>query len=313
MKDSHKVCNSLTVLIGKVAGSIRPLPAIAFFAIPGAAQAVTVINDGFETNTHPTGFRSVAQAPGVPFIQPNPAGTGTASIAVDDNMGNPAGNKALAVVSTSTTASHILTSTLGGTVSLNAVGDSLTLSFKIRATNTPSASAAGFRFGIYGTNGTTALTEGSGLAASSDDSGYYSTIGVGFSPPAAGSVLFYESGTLDPILAGTDRTPITASAAGFSINDTLVHTVSLSITLATSTTMALSLSFDGGPAITGTTTSLKTTFDEIAISNGFQEIPTTYNIDDLMLTASNFTPVPEPSIACLWSLAPLAWLARRRR
>jgi len=304
---------SLSSFVGKVADSIRLIPSIMILAIPGGAQAVTVINDGFEADTHPTGFRSVAQSPGVPFIQPNAVNTGTASLAVDNSMGNPAGNKALAVISSSTTSSHILTSTLGGTISLTNVGDTLSLSFKIRLTNTPTSSASGFRFGIYSSNGTPSLTESSGLAASNDDSGYYSTIGVNFSPPAAGAVLFSESGNLDPILAGTDRTAITASGTGPSINDTLVHSINLNITLVNSTTMSLSLSFDGGPAITGTTTSLRTSFDGIAISNGFQETPTSYNIDDLLLTATNFSPIPEPSVACLWGLATLGWIARRRR
>jgi hypothetical protein len=118
---------------------------------------------------------------------------------------------------------------------------------------------------------------------------------------------------LDPILAGTDRTEITASGTGPSLDDTLVHSISLNITRASTTTMSLALSFDGGPAITGTTTSLHTSFDEIAISNGFQATPTAYNIDDLLLTASNFSPIPEPAIALLWGLAPFGWIARRGR
>jgi len=274
------------------------------------ASAVTVVNDGFELATHPSGFRSIAIAPGVPFIQPD-TGTGTASLATDDNMGNPVGNKALSVISTSTGAPHVLTANLGGTISLANVNDTMTLSFKIRLTNTPTAVGSGFRFGLYGTNGTVGLSEGSGLVHSNDDIGYYATVGTNNSAPVANNVLWAESGGMATILANNDRTAIN-SAAGASLNDTLVHTLSLTVTRATSTTMSVSFSFDGGPAISGTTTTLYTSFDEIAISNGFQTTPTTYNIDDVRLEASNFTLVPEPTVAGLAGLGLLTLLKRRR-
>jgi PEP-CTERM motif. len=274
------------------------------------ASAVTVVNDGFEPATHPGGFRSVAVAPGVPFIQPD-TGTGTASLVTDDNMGNPVGNKALSVISTSTATSHVLTANLGGTISLANVSDTMTLSFKIRLTNTPTSTNGGFRFGLYGTNGTVGLTEGSGLGNPNNDTGYYASLGTNNSVPAANNFLFSESGGTSPILAGLDRASIN-SAAGISLNDALFHTLSLTVTRATSTTMSVSFSFDGGTAIAGTTTVLYTSFDEIAISDGFQAIPTTYNIDDVLLTASNFTPVPEPAVAGLAGFGLLALLKRRR-
>lgn len=274
------------------------------------AAAVTVVNDGFELATHPTGFRSVAVAPGVSFIQPD-VNTGTASLVTDDNMGNPVGNKALSVISTSTSTSHVLTAYLGGTISLANVNDTMTLSFKVRMTNTPTAINSGFRFGLFGTNGTVGLAEGSGLTNPNNDTGYYATLGVSGTTPAANNFLWAESGGTTPILAGGDRVAIN-SAAGPTLNDALVHTVSFTVTRATSTTMNVSFSFDGGPAISGTTTTLYTSFDEIAISNGFQAVPTTYNIDDVLLEASNFTLVPEPSVAGLAGLGLLSLLRRRR-
>lgn len=273
-------------------------------------SAVTVVNDGFELATHPTGFRSVAIAPGASFIQPD-TNTGAASLETDNSMGNPVDNKALSVISSSVSTSHVLTANLGGSISLGNVSDTMTLSFKIRMTNTPTAGGAGFRFGLYGTNGTVGLTEGSGLTNPNNDTGYYATIGVNGVAPVANNVLWAESGGTSPILAGGDRAAIN-SAAGSSLNDALSHTVSMTVTRATATTMNVSFSFDGGTAISGTTNILYTSFDEIAISNGFQAIPTTYNIDDVLLTASNFTPIPEPTVAGLAGLGLLALLKRRR-
>ena len=75
--------------------------------------------------------------------------------------------------------------------------------------------------------------------------------------------------------------------------------------------MSLSLQVDGGTAITGTTTTIRTSFDEIAFSTGFSATnAVTFVVDNVNVTAT----VPEPSSALLLaSSAAMCFGFRRRR
>jgi len=271
----------------------------------GLCSALTVLNDGFEIGTHPTGFRTVAVGPGSAYY----GSTGPAASITDDAT---FGSRALTVTSA---ANYHLVSPLGGTISLASVNDTLTFSFKIRFTNTPTADAGAFRFGIFSSNGTPVTVDNFGAGISDNDQGYYGLIGAN-SIPAAGATLFNESGGTSPILGGVDRINLTASGAGPSIaaGNNASHTVSLTLTRTSLTQISLSYTFDS-TTITAVDSSagLRTSFDQIAISNGFTTTMAQYNIDDVMLTASNFTPIPEPAVTGLAGLGLLGFAARRRR
>jgi hypothetical protein len=279
--------------------------AIGFIASAGVSSGLTVLNDGFEIATHPTGFRSVHTFPGSPYF----GVTGPAASITDDAV---FGSRALTVTAA---ANYHLVSPLGGTISLANVSDTLTFSFKLRFTNTPAADGATFRFGVFSSNGTSVTTDNFGAGVSDNDQGYYAVVGA-VSAAATAATLFSEAGGTTPILGGTDRVALTTSATGPSIAaaDNTAHSVSLTITRTSLTQISFSYVFDGGTPITAVDNSanLRTSFDQIAISNGFTTTFAQYNIDDVLLTASNFTPIPEPAAAGLAGIGLLGLLMRRR-
>lgn len=283
--------------------TFRSILLTAWVASTASSYAIVVVNDGFETGTHPA-FRSVAISPGTPYY--GSSSTSSATLGTDANFVGGAGNRALIVTATS---NYQLTSPIGGTVSLGTVGDSLTYSFSFRFTNTPTADAGAFRFGLHSSAGT-ASAEGFGSLAN-DDFGYYMQIGAS-SVPATNNSLYVESGGMGTILSGNDRASITASGAGTSITDQLVHNVSLTITRTTATQMGFSWTIDG-VARTATSNTLMTSFDQISFSNGFTGTVAQYNIDNVLLDATTFIPVPEPTALALVSLGALGFFARRRR
>lgn len=288
-----------------LSSSFAPALLISACAI-GVSSAVTILDDGFESSTHPgtTGFRTVAVSPGSPYYGSTAPAASITSDAVF-------GSKALTV--TATTNYH-LASPLGGTISLAAVNDTLTLSFKVRFTNTPTADVGAFRFGIFSSMTTPVTVDNFGVGVTDNDQGYYGVVGAN-SAPATGVTLFNEAGGTSPILGGGDRVGLTTSAAGPAIASGNLdpHTVSLTITRLNTTQIQLSYTFDG-TTITATDSSanLRTSFDQIAFSNGFTTTMAQYNIDDVLLTASNFTPIPEPSVAGLAGIGLLGLLMRRR-
>jgi hypothetical protein len=76
--------------------------------------------------------------------------------------------------------------------------------------------------------------------------------------------------------------------------------------------ISLSLTVDGGTPITGTdsTANLRTAFDEIAFTNGFQNPNLNYLLDHVSVSSN----VPEPGTALLLSIgSALACLRRRRQ
>ncbi len=278
---------------------------IPFIASAGISSGITVLNDGFELATHPTGFRTVHASPGSPYY----GSTAPAAAITDDVV---FGSRALTVTAG---ANYHLISPLGGSISLANINDTLTLSFKVRFTNTPTADGAAFRFGVYNSNGTPVVTDNFGNGITDNDQGYYAVVGAA-STPATTATLFNESGGTSPILGGVDRAALTTSATGPSIaaGNTASHSVSLTITRTSLSQISLSYIFDGGTAITAVDSSanLRTSFDQIAISNGFTTAFAQYNIDDVLLTATNFTPIPEPAAAGLAGFGLLGLLIRRR-
>lgn len=284
--------------------------ALGFGLISSLAHGVTVVDDGFEIGTHPTGFRTVATGTGV-AVHAVSTGNGTMSspLAVDPAFAGGAGNRVLGV---NGTANYPIIATLGGNAFLSAVNDSITLSFDFRLTNAPLSAAGGFRFGLASSNGSLANFDGSG-SASDNDTGYYVAPGVSGTVPASNSFIFNESGGTSPILAGLDRAALNASAVGANIADTNVHSVSLSLTRDSLTTILISLTIDSNVwTATDNTANLRTSFDEIAFSNGFAATYAQYNLDNLKLTATNFVPIPEPAFAGLVGIGVLSFLQRRR-
>ena len=143
--------------------------------------------------------------------------------------------------------------------------------------------------------------------ASDNDQGYYVQIG---DAAQTNTNLFYnEAGGTPTILSGTDRANVASNTGVPAIADNLGHSALFTVTRTNATTITLSLSIDGGTAVTGTTTNLRTQFDEIAFSDGFVAVPLNFEIDDVQVNAS--TVVPEP--AGLGLLAAGAGLLLRRR
>jgi len=297
-----------------VKDSIRLVVALGCIAITLSqhASAVTVVNDGFELGTHPTGFRTVF-APGsggVAYYAS--AGSPSISLGADAGMGS----NALLVTPT---ANHQVVAPLGGSIDLNTIGDFANLSFRIRSLNTSASEVGAFRFGLHGSS--TPVTGDGFSTVTDDDFGYYALLGYGTSNAgtAPGSAFLYEEGTsavVAPLLGGGDRTGLVATTAGagplIASGNTAVHTVNFRLER-TASGIQISYSFDGGTTFSTTdTASLRTSFSQISLSNGFTTTFGQYAIDDVLLEASNFTLIPEPSVAGLAGLGLLALLKRRR-
>lgn len=280
----------------------------------GLCPAITVVNDGFEIGTHPTGFRTVP-APGsggVPYY----ASAGAPSISLGEDA--VFGNRALLVTPTG---NHQVVAPLGGTVSLVSVGDYVNLSFSFRILNVPTGETGAFRFGLHG-SGTPVTTDGFSTVTN-DDVGYYMIVGYGssLSGTSAANAVVYEEGTsavVAPILGGTDRTGMVTGTAGPFVptNNTAVHTMNYRLEL-TASGVQISYSFDNGATVSTTdTTSLRATFDQISFSNGFTTssagTPVNYALDNIVLEASNFELVPEPAVSALAGIGCVFLLKRRR-
>lgn len=271
--------------------------------LPLAASAITVVNDTFEENVHPNAFRTVPALTGIPFYSSRATNTNPMAIASDTTFGS----RALVVEATE----QQIVAPLGGTISLANLGDTLTLSFKVRITNYSSTTVlnSGFRFGIHGSGGTPVTGDNFGTVIQ-NDSGYGVISGIN-EAPGTGATVFNEGASADTILGGT-RTFLTSSAAGANFTDGLAHTFSLTLTRAASS-INFSLSFDGGTAITGSnSTNIRTSFDELSFSTGYGTSVFGFAIDDVLLEASNFTPIPEPAVAGLAGFGLLLLLKRRK-
>lgn len=279
---------------------------ITFGSVTGVSSAISILNDSFETATHPGGFRTVFSAGGSAYYTK----TGSLSLGNDSSFGS---TRALTMTSTET--GYSIISPLGGTISLAAVGDTLTFGFKVRFTRTGAAAdAAAFRFGIYSSNGTPVTGDSYFFSTVDNDRGYGAVIG-NTTAPGAGGTIFNEtaSPTQTGLLGGDDRRFLTASGAGPAISDQVPHTVSLTLTRTSATVMTISYTFGGTTITTTDTTGIHDTFDQITFGTGFLSPVSSFNIDDVKLDASNFSPIPEPSAAVLSAVAAAGLVIRRRR
>lgn len=289
--------------------AFRCLPLVAALSLCHdltPAHAVTIVNDGFETTTHPTGDRTVASGTGAAFYTRALSATQTLAITNDATFGS---NVLAFDDTTAGGQSEGIIIPLSSSINLDNTGDYLTLSFSFRYTNNSAAGAneANLRFGLFNSLGT-AVT-GDNQSASANDAGYYVQVGSGGSATASNNVFYEETGLTAPILGGTDRTSKTASSTGFGINDDAIHTASFTLTRTSATVMGLSLTVDGTTITASDTTTLITSFDEIAIANGFGVTGLDFMLDNVVLTSS----VPEPSVAALSLLALSCLIFRRRR
>jgi len=286
--------------------------AVLVLASTTARGQTTIAGDTFETSDHPTGNRTVVTGGvnGIVFYTHNATGSNySPSIVSDATFGS------LVLNNNDTTTGAVGEEIIGllpTAVTLVNPNDFITLNFSFRYLNVATATAnnAGFRFGIESSNGTV-LTGDNHAATADDDRGYYMQAGVGTTAPAGGNTFYNEGGGTTPILGGTDRVAVNATTNGVTINDNLVHTASFTITLLSATSIKLSMTLDGTTTVqtNASTTSIRTTFDEIAFGDGFVAAPMQFDIDNIQVTSS----VPEPGSAALLAASPLLLLARRRR
>jgi hypothetical protein len=283
------------------------LHAIAIVAMPG--RAVIVAIDDFEAPTHPDSDRREAAGFGIRFYTRDAASAVSARLESDATFGS----RALSVAdqNTPSATSKPIIGLLPMTLQLANVNDFITLTFAFRLVNPSAATpaAANFRFGIHGSNGT-GITGDSQPAVSDNDRGYVVHVGTGGSAPTMNNLFWNEAGGTFPILGGGDRQSLPASSAGISISNTSLHTAAFTVRRASATSLSLSLVIDGGTAITATDSgNIRTTFDEIAFSNGFTSTGLDYVIDDIAVSSN----LPEPASLGLFGAAALVLALRRRR
>jgi hypothetical protein len=266
------------------------------------AVSAIIVDDDFSTTKHPSNFRTVP-APGlggIPFYtRYSPTATSTASISGGE----------LIIDSPSTNFPMI--GLLPGTVNLTNVGDTVSASFNFRFLNAAAAtdSNSSFRFGLHSSNGTPITGDAQGV--SDNDTGYY--VQIGDAAQTNNNLMFQETGGQGTITNGNDRGAPTATGGIPAITDTANHSALLSITRNSSTTMLVSLTIDS-TTVTGSFTTLYTSLDEISFANGFSSPTLSYAIDNLVIDASNFTAVPEPSTyAILAGVVGLLALRRRQK
>jgi len=295
--------------------SFRPLVTAVAAVLLGLcvpAFAAVTITDDFEEASHPgSSLTAVGSTSGIAFYQPNYTGPGVPSPGtVTIDSGGITG-RSLRITDTDG-GSTFNTSAVGllpGTASLANVNDTLSATFTFRITTTSGEPL--FRFGFYNSNGS-AIT-GSDPGAVNDNGFYFSLLAAG---SAAGSLFYQENGGTSPILGGTDRSTITASgpSGAYTTGAGTSHTVTYTLTRTSTTTIGVSLVVDGGSAITGSqTTSNPLLFDEIAIGSNFNTTNQNMFIDNLSITASTFTTVPEPSRMILLALGAVSLVWRRKR
>jgi hypothetical protein len=304
---------------GVVGAGVARLAGLGLVALVAgsSASAAVIVNDGFDVLTHPTGSRTVVTPAVVPgnngvAFQTRHAdpGGGSAVITSDAAVGGVT-PEALTVTSGNGNSFPVI-GLLPGTASLASVGDSVALSFRFRFLNPGTATPlnSAFRFGVHGSTGTPVT--GDNQSASDDDQGYY--VQIGTLAQTTNNLFYREGGGISPILGGTDRGAPTASATVPGITDSNGHDARFTVTRTSPTTIGVSLVIDGGAAVTGSFTTLYTSIDEIAFSNGFSASAATqlnFALDDVTFEASNFV-VPEPGAVGL-AMAGLALLGRRSR
>jgi hypothetical protein len=301
------------------------LAGAALLLVVQSLSAGTLVSDSFETSDHPTGDRTVVAGggSGIQFYTRNATGPNYSVNIVDDSGTGGLGSMALQSNDTINSGPVIcpIIGLLPQAITLALPNDFIQLDFKFRYTNveglppssTASSNGSGFRFGLYGSFGTpvSADAQTTGVLVNTtcdDDRGYCVQAGV-LGNPTTTTTLYHERGGTYPILGGGDRDNFTTVAGpGFSTN--AVHTASLKLTRGTGTNVALSLSYDGGSAITATDTSGYFTFDEIAFSDATAPVPLIFNLDNIVVTTNL---VPEPETATFLAIAAAGRLGFSRR
>jgi hypothetical protein len=182
------------------------------------------------------------------------------------------GNTTNALIKTGNNGFNVLKGAFVNATALTNGGDgaSITLSFDFRFTTTPGASDAGLRIGL-GTS----------------THGYTFNLGTGGTAPG-GFVRFANP----DVTSGTSVGFATSPASAFSINDTVSHTFSMTLTRTGTNALSLSSTIDGNSftATSGATSISAFTFDRILIGEGGSSMK--FNIDNVNVTLGT---IPEPS------------------
>ncbi len=207
-----------------------------------------------------------------------------------------------------------VTGALGAGVNLNTVGSSLAWSFDF-ALKAISLTSPSVSFGLYNTNGTAAMANGS--TASNNDYGYLVTM------PLTGNaqlLLGKESGTNSTVLQGTDVTTLGTSTETLSLTTGVKYTSQLTIVRSGVTNLTISIIISQGSNVLATTSYVDSvtsdfSIDEIVIGasgTGTSPAPRTDLVVDNIKLES--TSVPEAaSLGLLGAIAlPLLVSAKRR-
>jgi len=167
-----------------------------------------------------------------------------------------------------------------------AIGESITLSFDFRITNTAGNDSAGLRLGLSSSANTYAFTFGTGTTT-------------------GGGIAQFGSNTV-----GGTNTIYTATGTPFSINDTAAHTFSFTITRTSGTSLSFLGSVDANTISAVTSNSISNfTFTNIVLGQGGTS--NDFNIDNVLVTMGA---IPEPSTyATLAGLGALGLVALQRR
>lgn len=282
----------------------------AFFLVGGISSAAIIVSDDFGDTAHPGNQPGTATSPALSFLIPSGGTTFAGNVTIPNNA---TFGRVLQLADTDSSAGTTTAAVgvLPGTAYLTNTGDTLSVTLKFRFTSTTGAET--FRLGLFNSNSTSATGTGS-----DDDTGYYLNIAAAGSATTA--LFFRENSGTSPAMGGTDRTNYTSNAAlpvlG-TLSSSELYTLSFTLVRTESgINLAMSIAAGSGATTTYTasaTTALITSFDEVMFNSAFNGSgQTNLIIDDLIVDASNFVPIPEPSVALL-SIVGAGLLFRRKR
>lgn len=259
---------------------------VAFFT-PQASAAV-VYNDTFEDGLtdDPSNPTDLA------WYRRFSTGIGTLTTGTDASLNN---NGALLFnkIENSAANSALAVAPLPTTWSLVNIGDYIQMSFDIRANNGSfPANVNAIRFGLYNDMGTVVTADES--TNSNDDQGYYA--GIGFGSFTAGQQTYRELGTASPVMGATDRnTMANPAATSLGLSDQLKHSAMIRVER-TATGILLTVGLGDSLFITNSEllATAVTNFNQVAISSGFVNSNTDFNIDNVVIDIQAMA-IPEPT------------------